>query len=223
MARSPERERLAAAIAKHAERTGRLERLAAALHQAEQDSVDAYQLVEARERELAEAERTSPANLAMVALGEIAPTDVGSLVDQAERKLEEARAKRREKGELRHALELEIAAQDQRTAGSDWELKAAIAALIAASPEPVALVGNTLTLLGQLSAHVAALEEIGPVRLPREHDWVFTLAGRVRADVMAIGRPLPEVAPMAPAWAAALAGLREDPDTPLPTFHGEAR
>jgi hypothetical protein len=214
--RSAEREKLAQAIARHTERAGRLERLRTALHQAERDSVEAFHLTQSREQELAEAERTSPANLAMVALGEIAATDVGSLVDQAERRLEEARAKHQEKHELRDALRLEITAQDQRCGFSEMNVNEAVNAVIAAEPEPLALIAETMSIFAALSSHVAAVEEIGGLRLPREYDWVILLAGRLRADVMAIGRPLPEVPQLAPAWAAALQQLRSDPDTELP-------
>jgi hypothetical protein len=234
-ARSPEREKLAEAITKHNNATDRLARLRTALAQASEDSIDASMIVSDRERELAEAEQASPANLAMVALGEIAPLDTGSLVEQAERRLAEAKDVHRQKRELRAALEGErnewgvvvkigeIEAQGRRAAITEMNLDAAIRAVLAAEPEPLALIAEAQSALAALSAVVAALEFLGGVRLPREHDWVFILASRIRAAVQATLRPLPETEQLAPAWQAALEGLRRDADTELPAIPVGAR
>jgi hypothetical protein len=220
-ARSPEREKLAGAIEAHQAAQGRLERLRTALAKATEDSIDALELAESRERELAEAEQTEPSNLAALAFGEVAPLDVGTLVDQAERRLAEAKEAHRQKRELRSALEAEIEAQRTRCSYTEMGLEAAIRGVIEAEPEPTMLIAETQAALAHLSAVIAPLEMLGPVRLPQQHQWIFTLTAAVRNAVASTGRPLPEAEQLLPAWAAALQGLHQDPDTALPQIRQE--
>jgi hypothetical protein len=209
-----ERERLAEAITRHNNAEGRLARLRAALSKAEADNIEAVEVVAARERELAEVRQVEPANLAMVALGEADPVDVGTLVERAGAALAAAEEHHREKRELRRALELEIEAQRRRCAYTEMERSAALDEVVASSPEKDLALAQLRTSAAEF---VAAAREVALMmrELSRGEIWLTPFLGRVNALAYDFKEHL-ELEERPTRWAPALAKLREDPDAALP-------
>jgi hypothetical protein len=204
--RSPERQRLAEAIARHAAAADRLARIQAAAPRAFDAILAAQRGVDAAETAVAEAREAEPKRLAAKLIGdpeEGGPT-LGAVIaaaSAASEVLANARAARDALSEQEGAAERDL---DDARRGLDH----AIAAIVAASPAIAGLLAQNVAARRRVQELGAILTTIGLLRLPQ------TISARNWDAIrdLDIAEYRAAVAP----WQATLASLETDPDTPLP-------
>jgi hypothetical protein len=222
----PERSALAGAIAACQAARARLARLRRTFSAAEGQSFDLYEAIDAKERELAEAERRAPQSRLAILLGDIQPIadPLPALRDELAALVAQRDALREDMAVLRVGIAGDPAKNDPGAEGrvhtAEINLQSAIVAEAVGSPEGRELVAELLAVTVRLRWLVAEAGVIGIPDLAQHHGiWVSVVDQRVRGMASALGDSLPPPPPSE--WAPALEKMRTEPDTPLPKTRAE--
>ena len=225
--RSPERERLAEAIAAEQAATARLARLRTTLASTENQSYDLSEAITEKEQAIAEAERRAPQSRLAILLGDLAPAadPLPALRDELTALREQRAALVEDIATLREGISGNPHKNAPGAAGAVESARArlseAIAAEAVASPEGDALVARLAAVTVEQQWLIGELGAIGIVALAKRHGvWLSVLDQRVRSTAGALGDSLPSPPPSE--WAPALQKMRTDPDAPLPKTRVEA-
>jgi hypothetical protein len=221
----PERSALAGAIAAVAAARARLARLRITLAAAESQWLDLSEVIGAREREFAEAERRAPQSRLAILLGDIAPIadPLPALRDELAALHAQRDALRDDMAVLREGIAGDplknAPGAEGRVHSAERNLQSAIVAEAVGSPEGRELIAELLAVTVRQRWLVREAGAVGIVDLAQHHgSWVSVLDQRVRGMAAALGDSLPALPPSE--WAPALEKMRTEPDTPLPKIRG---